>query len=93
MTEETTEDKNVDKTEDRTKWHADGDLVYDRHNNLVCECYHLGCLDQEYGIAWAKRNASEIAFLHNDRLAVDKIISQATQHWEGIKQTGKENKK
>lgn len=61
----------------RTRWHANGDLVYDQHNNIVCECYHLGCLDQEYGIDWARRNASEIAFFHNVRLEKDKIISQA----------------
>ena len=77
MTEELTEDKNVDKTEDGTKWHADGELVYDQYNNIVCECYGLGCLDPEYSWDWAKRNASEIAFLHNVRLEKDKIISQA----------------
>jgi len=74
-----TEGKNVDKTEDGTKWHADENFVYDQHNNIVCECYHLGCLDQEYGIDWARRNASEIAFFHNVRLEKDKIISEATQ--------------
>lgn len=95
MTEELTEGKNEEQlsatksnNEDfpMAEWHVEGPFICDPHNNIVCKCYQLGCLDQEYGIAWARRNASEIAFLHNVRLEKDKIISRA-------KPIGKESEK
>lgn len=82
MIEELTEErlneaKSKNEDNQMTKWTAKGTFVYDPFGNVVCECYDLGCWDQKEGRAWAKHNARTIAFLHNVRLAKDKIISQA----------------